>query len=208
MLKLAVLVSGGGTNLKAIFDAIDAGALDARVEVVLSNRPEAFALDRARQRRVPTCVLPHRDFPSREAFDGAVVTALRASGAEWVVLAGFMRLVTPVLLDAFPYRVLNIHPALLPSFPGAHAQAQAFAYGVTVTGCTVHFVDAGMDTGPIIAQRVVPVEPADTVESLTARLLAEEHALLPEVLQWVAEGRVSVVPAAPGGRARVRVAPG
>ena len=207
MLRLAVLVSGGGTNLQAILDAIAEGSLDARVTLVLSNRADAFALERARRAGVPTRVVAHKSFASREEFDGTVVEAVRASGADWVVLAGFMRIVTAVLLDAFQHRVLNVHPALLPAFPGAHAQAQALAYGVKFTGCTVHFVDAGMDTGPIIAQAVVPVGADDTVESLSSRLLAEEHRLLPEVLRWVAAGRVSVERGASGERARVRIQP-
>jgi phosphoribosylglycinamide formyltransferase 1 len=207
MLRLAVLVSGGGTNLQAILDAIERRALDAEVTLVLSNKPGAFALERARLAGVPTQVVSHREFATREAFDGAVVEAIRARGADWVVLAGFMRLVTPVLLDAFPHRVVNVHPALLPAFPGAHAQADALAYGVRFTGCTVHLVDAGTDTGPIIAQAVVPVRDDDSVETLTARLLTEEHALLPAVLQWVAEGRVKVEAGARDERARVRVVP-
>ena len=207
MIKLAVLVSGGGTNLQAILDAVDCGALEAEVVVVLSNKPGALALDRAARHGVPTHVIDHRGFPSREAFDQAMVDVLRARGAEWVVLAGFMRIITPVFLDAFPSRVVNVHPALLPAFPGAHAQAQALAYGVRFTGCTVHLVDAGTDTGPIIAQAVVPVREDDTVESLTARILTEEHALLPAVLQWISEGRVVVRPGAGGARAEVRVLP-
>jgi phosphoribosylglycinamide formyltransferase-1 len=207
VIKLAVLVSGGGTNLQAILDAVDCGALEAEVVVVLSNKPGALALDRAARHGVPTHVIDHRGFPSREAFDQAMVDVLRARGAEWVVLAGFMRIITPVFLDAFPSRVVNVHPALLPAFPGAHAQAQALAYGVRFTGCTVHLVDAGTDTGPIIAQAVVPVREDDTVESLTARILTEEHALLPAVLQWISEGRVVVRPGAGGARAEVRVLP-
>jgi phosphoribosylglycinamide formyltransferase-1 len=210
MLKLAVLVSGGGTNLQAILDAIGRNALDAQVVLVASNRADAGGLERARRAAVPTGVVPSRDFGTREAFDASLVELLRAHGAEWVVLAGFMRIVTPVLLGAFPDRVLNVHPALLPAFPGAHAQAQALAHGVRVTGCTVHLVDAGTDTGPIVAQTAVPVLEDDTLEALTARILAEEHALLPRVLQWVAEGRVVVLPAPAGhgGRVRVRVTPG
>jgi phosphoribosylglycinamide formyltransferase-1 len=207
VIKLAVLVSGGGTNLQAILDAVDRGALEAEVVVVLSNKPGALALDRATRHGIPTDVIDHRGFPSREAFDQAMVDVLHARGAEWVVLAGFMRIITPVFLDAFPSRVVNVHPALLPAFPGAHAQAQALAYGVRFTGCTVHLVDAGTDTGPIIAQAVVPVREDDTVESLTARILTEEHALLPAVLQWISEGRVVVRPGAGGARAEVRVLP-
>jgi phosphoribosylglycinamide formyltransferase 1 len=154
---------------------------------------------------VPTLVIPHGDFPDRATFDATMVAALEEAGVETVVLAGFMRLVTPVLLDAFPYRVVNIHPSLLPAFPGVDAQAQALAYGVRLTGCTVHFVDAGTDTGPVIAQAAVPVIEGDTRDTLAARILAEEHRLLVEALGWIAAGRVEVTPGEPGARARVRV---
>jgi phosphoribosylglycinamide formyltransferase-1 len=205
VITLGVLVSGGGTNLQAILDAIAAERLDARVGVVISNVAGAGGLARAEKAGVPTRVIDHRAHASREAFDAAVVDALRAHGAEHVVLAGFMRLVTRVLLEAFPMRVVNIHPALLPSFPGVDAQAQALRHGVRVTGCTVHFVDAGCDSGPIVAQAAVPVLEGDDVDALRARILEKEHALLPMVLQWIAEGRVTVEPRE-GGRARVRVA--
>ncbi len=163
-----------------------------RRPVEQARRARARARAAARVFPPRSCSITAR-FATREAFDAAPSwRLLRVRGAEWVVLAGFMRIVTPVLLDAYPMRVLNIHPALLPAFPGVDAQAQALAYGVRVTGCTVHFVDGGMDTGPIIAQTTIPVEDGDTVESLSARLLAEEHALLPATLQWFAEGRVTV----------------
>jgi phosphoribosylglycinamide formyltransferase-1 len=203
MITLGVLLSGGGTNLQAILDAIAAKRLDARVAVVLSNKAGAGGLDRAKRAGVPTVVLDPKAYATREAFDEAVVQALGEHGVQWVVLAGFMRIVTRVFLDAFPGRVVNIHPSLLPSFPGIDAQRQAFDYGVRITGCTVHFVDTGTDTGPIIAQRAVPVLAADDVESLKARILVEEHRLLPEVLQWIAEGRVSIEEGK--GRARVMV---
>ena len=206
MISLGVLVSGGGTNLQAILDAIEKEKLDARVRVVVSNKAGAGGLERAARASVPSVVVDHKAHASREAFDHAVVDTLRAHGVEWVVLAGFMRIVTPVLLSAFPMRVVNIHPALLPSFPGVDAQRQAFEHGVRVTGCTVHLVDSGTDTGPILAQRAVPVLEGDDVESLKARILVAEHALLPEVLQWIAEGRVKVDTGA--GRARVRVTVG
>ncbi len=208
MITLGVLVSGGGTNLQAILDAIDRRQLDARVAVVVSNNPGAGGLARAERAKIRTVVLDHRVYASREAFDHALVDALRAHGVEWVVLAGFMRIVTYVLLSAFPMRVVNIHPALLPSFPGVDAQKQALDHGVRVTGCTVHLVDAGTDTGPILAQRAVPVLEGDDVDSLKARILAAEHELLPEVLQRIAEGRVTVEPAqgaAGEGRARVTI---
>lgn len=209
-LVLGVLVSGSGTNLQAVIDAVASGKLRAKIGVVVSNVATAKALDRARAAGIATAVVDHKAHASRETFDAAVVEVLRAHGAGCVVLAGFMRLITPVLLDAFPHRVVNIHPALLPAFPGIHAQAQALAYGVRVSGCTVHLVDAGMDTGPILAQATVPVLEGDDEASLRDRILAKEHELLPEVLQWIAEGRVEVVPSsrAEGARTRVRVAPG
>jgi phosphoribosylglycinamide formyltransferase-1 len=194
MIRLGVLISGSGTNLQAVLDAIAAGRLDAEVAVVVSNVPTAGGLARAKAAGVETVVLDHRHYDDRRAFDTAIVEVLATRGVEYVVLAGFMRLVTPTLLDAFPMRVVNVHPALLPAFPGTHAQAQALRYGVRITGCTVHFVDTGTDTGPIIAQAAVPVLPNDDEESLRKRILVQEHALLPTALQWIAEGRVSVAP--------------
>jgi phosphoribosylglycinamide formyltransferase 1 len=207
VIVLGVLVSGSGTNLQAILDAIRERTLDARLAVVVSNVPEAKALDRARAANVETVVVDHRGFADRAAFDAAVVEVLRARGVELVVLAGFMRLLTPALLDAFPMRIVNVHPALLPAFPGIHGQRQALEYGVRVAGCTVHFVDRGTDTGPIIAQATVPVLDDDDEATLTARILVKEHELLPRVLQWVADGRVSVE-ATKSGRPRVRVRAG
>ncbi len=192
MLRLGVLVSGSGSNLQAILDAIAAGRLDARVAVVLSNKPGVMALERATRAGVPTEVVSHRDYASREAFDEEVVRRLGAHGVELIVLAGFMRIVTQVVLGTFPGRVVNVHPSLLPAFPGVDAQAQAHAYGAKISGCTVHFVDGGLDSGPIIAQSAVPVRDDDSVESLRDRILAEEHALLPAVLQWIVEGRVRI----------------
>ncbi len=191
-MRTAVLVSGSGTNLQALLDARAAGSLAADIVLVVSNKPGVGALDRAAARGVATEVIPHRDYPSREAFDGALVAALRARDVELVVLAGFMRVLTSVFLDAFPGRVLNVHPALLPSFPGVDAQAQALAYGVRVTGATVHFVDAGVDTGPIVAQAPVPVLDDDTVDTLRARILREEHRLLVGAVHAVATGRARV----------------
>ncbi len=198
VISLGVLVSGEGTNLQAILDAIERGALDARVAVVVSNKAGAGGLERAVRAKIPNVFVDHKAYASREAFDQALVDVLRAHDVEWVVLAGFMRIVTPVFLSAFPMRVVNIHPALLPSFPGVDAQRQALEHGVRVTGCTVHLVDSGTDTGPIIAQRPVPVLEGDDLESLKARILLAEHDLLPEVLQWIAEGKVKVDAGAPG----------
>ncbi|HTJ80283.1 MAG TPA: phosphoribosylglycinamide formyltransferase [Polyangiaceae bacterium] len=205
-LALGVLISGTGTNMGAVLDAIAAGTLDARVAVVVSNRAEARGLERARAANVETVVLPHKAAASREAYDAAVVDVLRAAGVEWVVMAGFMRVVTPVLLDAFVDRVVNIHPALLPAFPGVDAQRQALEYGVKITGCTVHFVDAGVDSGPIIAQATVPVLEGDDRDRLAARILKEEHALLVASLRAIAEGRVHLEPRGqPGARRRVLI---
>jgi phosphoribosylglycinamide formyltransferase-1 len=199
-LELGVLVSGTGSNLGAILAAIADGRLDARVRLVVSNKPEAKGLDRARAAGIAARCLSHRDYPSREAYDAALVSELRGAGVEWVMLAGFMRVVTPTFLDAFPDRVLNVHPALLPAFPGVDAQKQALDYGAKVTGCTVHFVDAGVDTGPILAQRAVAVHEDDDRDRLAARVLVEEHRLVVESLALCAAGRVRVETTASGRR--------
>jgi len=204
LITLGVLVSGTGSNLQAILDAVAQKKLDARVAVVVSNVAGAGGLERAREAGVETAIVDHKAYADRRTFDAALVEVLRARGVEVVVLAGFMRLVTDVLLGAFPMRVVNVHPSLLPAFPGVHSQQQAFDYGVRIAGCTVHLVDGGTDTGPILAQAAVPVEEDDDAESLRLRILAREHELLPQVLQWMAEGRVTVEAVA-GGRARVRV---
>lgn len=201
-LALGVLVSGSGTNLQAILDAVSDGRVDADVRVVVSNKPGVRALARAEAAGVPALCLSHRDYADREAFDAALVEVLRSHGVDWVVLAGFMRVLTRTFLDAFPLRVLNIHPALLPAFPGVHAQAQALAHGVKVTGCTVHLVDHGVDTGPIIAQRAVAVLPSDDVASLTERILAQEHDLLVRVLAAVAAGELVITSDESTGRLR------
>ena len=189
-LRLGVLVSGSGTNLQAILDAVADGRLNAEVRVVVSNRPGVYALERARRAGVPTVVISHRDYADRATFEGALIETLARTGAEWIALAGFMRILTGRFLSAFPDRVVNIHPALLPAFPGVHAQRQALAYGSKWSGCTVHFVDEGTDSGPIIAQAVVPVLDGDDEETLTRRILAQEHRLYPRALQLLAEGRV------------------
>ncbi len=192
-MNVAVLASGTGTNLQALLAAATKGELGpARITVVGVNVPGCGALARAAAARVPTFVLSHKDFPSREAFDAALADRLCQHQIELVALAGFMRLLTPGFLGAFPQRVINIHPALLPAFPGVHAWKQAYDHGVKVAGCTVHFVDAGMDTGSIIAQTPVAVLPGDTEDSLRQRILAEEHRLYPAVVRAFAEGRVTV----------------
>jgi phosphoribosylglycinamide formyltransferase-1 len=190
---VGVLVSGSGTNLQAILDAQKAGQLGpGEVRVVISNVPGVKALERASAAGVPSHALPHKQFPSREAYDEALVKLLKEARVDWVVLAGFMRIVTARLLDAYPNRVLNVHPSLLPSFPGMHAIKQAIDHGVKQTGVTVHFVDGGLDAGPIVAQVAVPVKDDDTEDSLAARIHTEEHKLYPAVVRAVVEGRVAV----------------
>ena len=189
-MKLAILISGRGSNLDSILRAIAERRLDATPTLVLTNRPGAGGLEHARRHGVATAVLPHRDYADRQAYDAALVSLLREHGVDTVALAGFDRLVTPVLLGAFPGRVLNIHPALLPAFPGLHAQRQALEYGARVTGATVHFVDEQMDHGAIIAQAAVPVLDGDSEETLAARILVEEHRLYPLALQRLARGEL------------------
>jgi len=191
-LRLGVLASGGGSNLQAIIDRCRDGSLQAEIAVVIANNPDAGALERAQRAGIAARCVNHRDFAGREAFDAALVATLRAAGVELVVLAGFMRIITRVMLDAYPYRIINIHPALLPAFPGLHVQQQALDYGARFSGCTVHFVDGGVDTGPIIIQAVVPVLPGDTSDSLAARILEQEHLIYPRAIQLFAEGRVRV----------------
>jgi len=192
VITAGVLISGAGTNLQAILDRIADGTLDCRTALVISNRDQAAGLERARRAGVPTRVIDHRAFAGRETFDAALVEALRAAGVELVVLAGFDRLVTRVLLAAFPGRVINIHPALLPAFPGLHAQRQALEHGARITGATVHFVDEQTDHGPIILQGAVVVRPDDSEESLTRRILEVEHVIYPAAIQLIAEGRLLV----------------
>jgi phosphoribosylglycinamide formyltransferase-1 len=192
---IGVLISGRGSNLQALVDAIAEGRLDARLAVVLSNREDAAGLERARTAGIETVVLDHRPFASRDAFDEAIVRELLARNVRLVCLAGFMRLVGLPLLDAFPNAILNIHPSLLPAFPGTHAQQQALAHGAKVSGATVHLVTEQLDGGPIVVQACVPVRDDDTVESLSARILIEEHRLYPEAVRiildggWAIEGR-------------------
>ena len=186
--RIGVLISGRGSNLQAILDAIRDRRLDATVGVVISNRAGAAGLDRARTAGIDTLCLPHGGFASRDDFDGAIAAELQARAVSLVCLAGFMRLVGAPLLDAFPNRILNIHPSLLPAFPGVAAQRQALEYGVKVTGVTVHLVTPELDGGPIVLQRAVPVREGDTVESLSARLLVEEHRMYPEAIGLVLDG--------------------
>ena len=189
-MNLGVLISGRGSNLSAILGAVASGQLDAKVALVLSNRAGAAGLEHARGAAIPTLTLPHGDFPDRPSFEREIVRNMRDAEVDTIALAGFDRIVTATLLDAFPQRVLNIHPALLPSFTGLHGQRQALDYGCRLAGVTVHFVDEELDHGPIIAQAAVPVEDDDTEESLAARILAEEHRLYPAALQSLARGEL------------------
>jgi phosphoribosylglycinamide formyltransferase-1 len=202
-MNVGVLASGSGTNLQALIDRGAKGELGpARVTVVGVNVPDCAALARARAAALPTFVLDHRDYKTRAAFDQALLSALRAHQVDLLVLAGFMRVLGDEVLAAFPQRVVNIHPTLLPAFPGVHAHRQTYDYGVKIAGCTVHFVDAGVDTGPVIAQAAVAVQDDDDEEALRARILAEEHRLLPAVVRAIAERRVVVE----GRRVRVLTA--
>jgi phosphoribosylglycinamide formyltransferase-1 len=189
-LKLAILVSGRGSNFLSILRAVARGELQARISVVLSDNPAAPALQKARDADIATAVVRPADFAAKAAYEMHIVELLREYDVDLIVLAGYMRIVGTTLLEAYRHRILNIHPALLPAFPGLNAQKQALAYGVRFSGCTVHLVDEGMDSGPIIAQRVTPVLPDDTEATLSERILEQEHQVYPEVLQLLAEGRV------------------
>ncbi len=193
-MRVGVLVSGRGSNLQALLAAQSRGDLaPAELAVVVSNRPGAEALEHAAAAGVATALVDHTGYDDRETFDRALLAELRARGVEALVLAGFMRVLTPVLLDAFPHRIINVHPSLLPAFPGLRAPEQAIEHGVKLSGCTVHFVEAGVDSGPIIAQRAVDVRPDDTAVTLHARIQLIEHELLPQATAQLAAGRLEVV---------------
>lgn len=191
-IRLAVLVSGSGTNLQALIDATERGELDGRIVRVVSDRPGAYALARAEKHGIPVRVLVRKDYRSREEYEEALAEELRTSEADLVLLAGFMRILSGTFLRHFPQRVMNIHPSLLPAFSGLDAQGQAWAYGVRVTGCTVHFVDEGMDSGPIILQAAVPVLDGDTRDGLAERILEQEHRIYPEAVRLYQTGRLRV----------------
>jgi phosphoribosylglycinamide formyltransferase 1 len=192
-LPIGVLISGSGTNLQSIIDAIEARALDARIAVVVSNKADAYGLARAQKHNIDTAVLEHKAFPSREAYDQAVMDILQRCGVELVVLAGFMRLLSPLFIKTYSNRIMNIHPALLPAFPGLHVQKKALEHGVRFSGCTVHFVNDECDDGPIIMQAVVPVFPDDDESALAARILKQEHRIYPRAIQLYTQGRLHVV---------------
>jgi phosphoribosylglycinamide formyltransferase 1 len=186
--RIAVLISGRGSNLQALIDAVTARRLDAAIAVVVSNRPDAWGLERARTAGIPAVTLPHRDFPTRDAFEAALVAELRARDVALVCLAGFMRLLGPTFLAAFGDRTLNVHPSLLPAFPGVDAQRQALEHGVRIAGATVHFVTGELDGGPIVAQGAVPVHDGDTADTLAARILEVEHRIYPEAVGAILDG--------------------
>lgn len=190
--KLGVLISGSGTNLQAIIDAIAEGSLDAEIRVVISSRPDAYGLVRAKEASIQTIALSKDVYADPDIANEAIATELVHAGCDYVVMAGYMRMLGEAVLVAFPDRVLNLHPALLPSFKGAHAIRDAYDAGVKVTGVTVHFANAEYDKGPIVAQRAVDIAEDDTLESLEEKIHAVEHELYPEVLRWIAAGRVSV----------------
>ena len=190
--RLGVLISGRGSNLQAIIDAIGDGRLDATIAVVVSNRADAPGLERARSAGIETVFLDHRGFAARADYDRAVVAELRAREVGLVCLAGFMRLLSPTFIEAFPNAILNVHPALLPAFPGLDGQHQAWAYGAKISGATVHLVTPELDAGPIIRQAAVPVRDDDTADTLAARILVEEHRLYPEAIKIVLDGHWSL----------------
>ena len=199
MVRIGVLVSGSGSNLQSIIDACEDKDIDAQVSIVISNLPGVYALERAQVKGIPTKVVAHAEHPNRENYDEELVKILKGYKVDLVVLAGFMRVLTPSFLGAFPGMIMNIHPALLPSFPGLHAQRQAVEHGVKISGVTVHLVDTNLDAGPIVMQAAVPVFDDDTEDALADRILAEEHRIYPEAIQrildggWVIEGRRIIV---------------
>ena len=190
--KLGVLCSGRGTDLQSIMDAIGRGEVQAEIVVVLADKPDAFALERAEKAGIRAVCINRREYDGREPFEQALIDELEKAGVTLVVLAGFMRILTPLFVRRFAGRIMNIHPALLPSFPGAHAHRDVLAYGVKVSGCTVHFVDEGTDSGPIILQAAVPVLDDDTEETLGARVLEQEHIIYPKAIQLYCEGKLTV----------------
>ncbi len=193
MLKIAVFISGSGTNLQSIIDNCESGKVDAEIVLVLSNEPDAYGIERSKKHDIPSVVINHRDYSSRKEFEDAILESIGGYEIDLICLAGFMRVLTDNFLGRFPNRVINIHPALLPSFAGTQGQQDAFDYGAKFAGCTVHFVDAGVDTGPIIIQAVVPLKQGDTVETLKKRILAQEHKVYPQAIQYIAKGAAEIV---------------
>jgi phosphoribosylglycinamide formyltransferase-1 len=193
IVDLGVLVSGSGSNFQSIIDQIEKGNLDASIKVVISNNPDAYALERAKKHNIPAVVIDHNNFHDRDEFDQKMIDVLNSYSVQLVIMAGFMRILTPLFIKAFPMRIMNIHPAILPSFQGIHAQERAFDYGVKFSGCSVHFADEGVDTGPVIIQSVVPVYIDDTAETLQQRILKEEHRIFPQAIQFYAEDKLEII---------------
>lgn len=188
--RIAVFASGSGSNFQAIVDAAARQQLDVQIELLVCDRPQAYVVERAKQAGVPVFAFRPKDYPDRESYESQILKELEARGVQLIVLAGYMRIITKVLVDAYEGRMINIHPSLLPAFPGVDGIGQALAYGVKVTGVTVHFVDGGLDSGPIIAQQVVEIHARETVDELSKRMHAVEHELYPKVIRWLSEGRV------------------
>ncbi|MBE3037105.1 MAG: phosphoribosylglycinamide formyltransferase [Candidatus Atribacteria bacterium] len=192
MVNIGVLVSGRGTNLQAIIEAIEEGKIEGEIKVVISDHPDAYALKRAQQYHIDTRYINFKGFKNREDYDKEIIKTLKEKKIELVVLAGYMRILSPYFIRTYKNKIMNIHPALLPSFPGFHAQKQAIEYGAKVSGCTVHFVDEGIDSGPIILQKAVEVSDDDTEESLAEKILKEEHQIYPRAIQLFSEGRLMI----------------
>ncbi len=199
-INIGVLVSGNGSNFQSIIDQTENGNLDAVIKVVICNIPDAYALERAKEHNIPSVIIENKDFKDRGKFDEKMIEILKSYSVELVIMAGFMRILTPLFVKAFPMRIMNIHPAILPSFQGTHAQERAFDYGVKFSGCSVHFADESVDTGPVIIQSVVPVYDDDTADTLQERILKEEHRIFPQAIQFYAEGKLEVV----GRKVRVK----
>ncbi|HBY57528.1 MAG TPA: phosphoribosylglycinamide formyltransferase [Candidatus Atribacteria bacterium] len=192
MINIGVLVSGRGTNLQAIIEAIKEGKIEGKISIVISDNRDAFALKRAEQNNIETRYINFKSFENREDYDKKIVEYLKEKDVDLVVLAGYMRILSPYFIKMYKNKIMNIHPALLPSFPGLHAQRQAIEYGVKISGCTVHFVDEGVDSGPIILQKEVEVKDDDTEESLAEKILKEEHQIYPQAIQLFCQGRLIV----------------
>ncbi|MBI3592136.1 MAG: phosphoribosylglycinamide formyltransferase [Nitrospirae bacterium] len=192
MLNLGILASGRGSNFQSIIDEIEAGRLNAKIKILIVDKPDAYAIERAKKHSIEYLYINPKDFLTKDDFFARIADELKKRNVDLVILAGFMRIVRKPLIDAFPNKIMNIHPALLPSFPGLHGQKQASDYGVRISGCTVHFVDEGMDTGPVIIQAAVPVSPEDTEDALSERILKLEHRIFPEAIRLYAEGRLKV----------------
>jgi phosphoribosylglycinamide formyltransferase-1 len=192
MIKIGVLISGRGSNLQAIIDAAEKGEIPAKAAVVISNKPDAYGLERAKKHKIPTAVFEPAGFADKNTYELEIVKVLKEHKVDLVCLAGYMRIVGPVLLEHYRGKLMNIHPALLPSFPGLHVQKAALDHGVKISGATVHFVDEGCDSGPIIVQAAVPVLEDDTEETLSARILEQEHKIYPQAIRLFAEGRLKI----------------